>query len=241
MLLDDDLKPAPVRVLKLNGKFTPEATPDIVAKYSQPKRMTEQEMSYPQNFVGLASFPKKQDPDVPRLPIVPRPESAYRRAAAVRVYVPKPKPQGPGRDGWVNAKTGMTVEGIFDVQAQGLSLDQVAKKFHCTQAAVYKRLKIYECSSPEAAARVAALRVCSCGQQKIAFRATCFWCTRRPPSIRKAQPKRPDLTMDRILELQASGLSHRRIAIELRCSKGNISKRLRRHQRTELVAASGRP
>jgi uncharacterized protein (DUF433 family) len=128
----------------------------------------------------LSNVPTQpQRPGVPRFIERPnRTRKPYVKPEGVgrpRIHPVKPQPYKGKGYAW-NRMEEVTVERILELQAQGLTGDQIGERFNCTRHTVYGRLRKWRREHPEVAAQHNASRTCECGRSKWASRLVCNFC-----------------------------------------------------------------
>lgn len=104
----------------------------------------------------------------------PLPEEKPKRGRP-RIHPPKPKPHVGEGKAW-NRMPEVSVEKILELQAKGMTADQIGAELGCTRFTVYGRLRANRRSSPEAARQDAAIRTCQCGRNKWPGKQYCGVC-----------------------------------------------------------------
>lgn len=163
MIEDDFMRPSPVRVLCQDGQFTPDAPEDLIAKYGAP-----------------APIVTHAEPRVP--PPVELPPAGKWWAPKRSVGRPRTKPApdpaaARGRD-WKRMDH-VTAERILELQARGLTIEQIGLELGCTRYTIHARLHNARVIAEHASKVDAALRTCACGRPKWAARKRCARCNSR--------------------------------------------------------------
>lgn len=168
----DDRPCAPVRILAVDGQFTPEASEEIRQRYAAPRDYVEPPKPvYLPEFNGSARSPVSAVKD--------RVAHAAKRVGRPRVRPAKPKPHAGRGFAW-NRNDGVTVEHILELQKQGKTAREIGVALGCDLTTVYGRLRNWRRESPERSQQDDALRQCpTCPRRKWATREKCIRCAQR--------------------------------------------------------------
>ena len=172
MILEDTPGPAPVRVLYTNNAWTSDATEELKKNFKLVRDCEPEPEKHPFPFARMSGDPVRRelglDKPVLRKPLPERPkmEAKPRVLKPKRVATRKSQPR----------MEHVTVERIMELQAQGLTGEQIGKRLGCERSLVYKRLREFRNSSPENSRADAEMRICPCGRRKLAYRPQCSVC-----------------------------------------------------------------